>query len=118
MPVSNPTLDAAVCPLAGASDVSADPLQAAEIAVSASLVEALVLLLGIAVGTVVVYQAYRGFRRNGSRPMLYLAIGLLLLGPVHFLLSLPSFGAFSTAAAQQVTDVLGLLAILYSLTRA
>lgn len=32
-----------------------------------------------AVGMFVVYQAYRGYRRNGRRPMLYLAVGIILL---------------------------------------
>jgi hypothetical protein len=31
------------------------------------------------VGAYVAYQAYRGFRRNESRPMQYLSIGLFLL---------------------------------------
>jgi hypothetical protein len=125
MPVSNPSLDAVVRPAATVAgvferplEVFEKPLQSFEVTLDASLVGLLVLLVGVAVGTIVVYQAYRGFRRNASRPMLFLAVGLLLLGPVHFLLSLLSLGAFSTAASQQVVDVLGLLVILYSLTRA
>lgn len=35
-------------------------------------------------GTYIAYQAYRGFRRNESRPMQYLSIGLLLLTGVAF----------------------------------
>ncbi|MFB6087562.1 MAG: hypothetical protein ABEJ85_03485 [Haloarculaceae archaeon] len=42
-------------------------------------------------GLVVGYQAYRGFRRNDSRPMQYLSIGLVLLTAVSF--SLAFFGS-------------------------
>jgi hypothetical protein len=36
-------------------------------------------LLVIALGFLVSYQSYRGYRRNDSTPMLYLSIGFLLL---------------------------------------
>lgn len=87
-------------------------------AVSATLVQFAVVAVGVAVGALVVYQAWRGYRRNDSAPMLFLAVGLLLLGPVHFLLTLPSLGSLPTAAMQQLLDVVGLLVVLYSLTRA
>jgi len=38
-------------------------------------------------GTLIAYQAYRGYRRNGARSMLYLALGLLLLTLFLFLLN-------------------------------
>lgn len=95
-----------------------DPLQAVEFVFDTGTAQLLVALLGLAVGSLVVYQALRGYRRNDSRPMLFLGLGLLLLGPVHFLLTLPSLGAFPTGAALQVVDVFGLVMILYSLTRA
>ena len=41
----------------------------------------------VVVGSYVGYQAYRGFRRNDSRPMQYLSIGLFLLTAVAFGLS-------------------------------
>lgn len=49
-------------------------------------------LLGTSVGTtalglVIGYQAYRGFRRNDSRPMQYLAAGLFLLTAVAYTIS-------------------------------
>lgn len=89
------------------------------ITVGTEAVRLLVVLAGVAVGSVVVYQALRGYRRNDSRPMLFLGVGLLLLGPVYFLLLVaPSLGPFSTGLAQQLLDVLGLGLILYSLTRA
>jgi len=49
-------------------------------------------LLAISVGSVVLglvigYQAYRGFRRNDSRAMQFLSLGLILLTAVPFTLS-------------------------------
>lgn len=93
-------------------------LQAVEVALDVRTLQLLILLTGIGVGGLVVYQAYRGYRRNDSRAMLFLAIGLLLLGPVHFALALLPVGPFPTSVAQQLLDVLGLAGILYSLTRA
>lgn len=50
----------------------------------ALLVAALALT---ALGLVIGYQAYRGFRRNDSRPMQYLSIGLILLTAVAYTIS-------------------------------
>jgi hypothetical protein len=50
--------------------------------------------------------------------MLLLAVGLGLLGPVHFLLSLPPLASLPLAVVGELLDVTGLLVILYSLTRA
>ena len=48
----------------------------------------LVAALGTTVlGIVIGYQAYRGFRRNDSRPMQYLSVGLLLLTGVAYSIS-------------------------------
>ena len=41
------------------------------------------LVLGLVIGV----QAYRGFRRNDSRPMQYLSVGLILLTAVPFTIS-------------------------------
>ena len=41
----------------------------------------------VALGLVIGYQAYRGFRRNDSRPMQYLSLGLILLTAIPFTLS-------------------------------
>jgi hypothetical protein len=92
------------------------PLQS--VTVSAEGVWLAVLALGVVVGSLVAYQAFRGYRRNDSRPMLFLAVGLALLGPVHFLLSLAPLSAAAVGVALQTVDVLGLLAVGYSLTRA
>lgn len=75
------------------------------------------------VGLFVAYQAYRGYRRNDSRPMLYLAVGVLLLTAV------PAAANAGLSAATAATDagillvitlshLAGVLAVLYALTRA
>lgn len=48
--------------------------------------------LGVSIGSVILgliigYQAYRGFRRNDSRSMQFLSLGLILLTAVPFTLS-------------------------------
>ena len=56
-------------------------------AVSTTLVNWAIIALAFGstvLGTYVAYQAYRGFRRNESRPMQFLSIGLLLLTGVAF----------------------------------
>lgn len=47
------------------------------------------VMLGVTFGTVVLglvigYQAYRGFRRNDSRPMQFLSMGLILLTAIAY----------------------------------
>lgn len=46
-----------------------------------------VSIASVVLGLIVGYQAYRGFRRNDSRAMQYLSIGLILLTAVPFTLS-------------------------------
>lgn len=83
------------------------------------LLSVLGLLLVALLGTVIAVQAYRGYRRNDSRPMLYLAVGLALLTLVPFLLNvaLATAGAdrVAIALAENVARLLGLVAITYSL---
>jgi len=80
------------------------------------------------VGSYVGYQAYRGFRRNESRAMEYLSIGLLLLTGVGFSLSfvgslLLRQGVLSPTYRQPLTllvrlvQFLGVACIAYSLHR-
>lgn len=75
------------------------------------------------VGLFVAYQAYRGYRRNDSRPMLFLAVGVLLLTAV------PAGANVGLGAATAATDaeillvisiahLAGVVAVLYALTRA
>ncbi|SNZ17189.1 hypothetical protein SAMN06269185_2917 [Natronoarchaeum philippinense] len=44
-------------------------------------------LVAAALGAFVAAQAYRGYARNGSRPMLFLAIGVAFVTPIPFALS-------------------------------
>ena len=71
-------------------------------------------------GTVIAYQAYRGYRRNDAPSMLYLAAGLLLLTLCPFLINVTVTTAFSarqilTVFLENVSRLAGLVAIMYSL---
>lgn len=86
-----------------------------------------VTLVGIVLGLIVGYQAYRGYRRNDSPAMFWLALGLVLLVVVPLplslalsvldsagLVSLPALGAF-LPLVRKTANVGGLLCILYAL---
>lgn len=92
--------------------------QSVNVALDVGFVRIVFRLLGIAVGSVVVYQALRGYRRNDSRAMLFLGVGLFVLGPVHFAVTLVPGRLAVVALGIEALDVLGLALILYSLTRA
>ncbi|MDF9746044.1 DUF7521 family protein [Natrinema salsiterrestre] len=71
-------------------------------------------------GTVIAYQAYRGYRRNDASSMLYLAIGLLLLTLCPFLVNVALTTVVSPdriviAFLENVSRLCGLVAITYSL---
>lgn len=76
-----------------------------------------------AAGVFVAYQAYRGYQRNASRPMLYLALGIVLLTAVP---ASVNYGLSSVTTATDAEILLpitvahlgGVAAILYALTRA
>jgi len=86
------------------------------------LVRSAVAAVGVVVSLLVVYQAYRGYRRNGSQAMRALAVGIALLGTVHFLLLLPSGTSqeldLGLSILRQVVDLAGLAVVFYALTRA
>ncbi|THE66371.1 hypothetical protein D8Y22_03525 [Salinadaptatus halalkaliphilus] len=78
------------------------------------------------VGIAIAYIAYRGYRRNESRPMLYLAVGFVLVLGVPFVLFLgglplvalvavPSVAEQAIVAASELSQVIGLLIIVYAL---
>lgn len=74
-------------------------------------------------GVFVAYQAYRGSRRNESRPMLYLAVGIVLLTAVpvgvdYGLVALTAATDAEILLMITVSHLAGVLAILYALTRA
>lgn len=83
------------------------------------LLSVLSLLLVALLGTVIAVQAYRGYRRNDSRPMLYLSVGLSLLTLVPFLanvaLATAGVDRVVVALAENFARLLGLVAITYSL---
>lgn len=75
------------------------------------------------VGAFVAFLAYRGYQRNESHPMLYLALGIILLTTVPVGLN---YGLLAVTAATDAKILLvitashlaGVAAILYALTRA
>ncbi|OVE85949.1 DUF7521 family protein [Natronolimnobius baerhuensis] len=78
------------------------------------------LFLVALIGTIIAYQAYRGYRRNDASSMLYLAVGLLLLTLCPFLVNVVSTSftdvdQIVTVFLENVSRLLGLLAIMYSL---
>lgn len=79
--------------------------------------EVLSLLLGLTIA----YTAYRGYRRNDSRPMLYIAVGFLLVLGVPAVLSAVGLGVrveqirIFIGMLVQISEVAGLVAILYAL---
>ena len=73
-------------------------------------------------GSVVAWTAYRGYDRNDSRRMLYLAVGVVFLTAVPFVV-LYALDLLTSATDEQVLlsitvcHLLGLLAIVRSLGR-
>lgn len=93
------------------------PLQ---VGVDASTLTATLIAI---VGAFVAYQGYRGYRRNDSRPMLFLAAGILLLTTIPFLVRqavdvLTITGVAGGEFAALMVSLLGLIAVLYSFTGA
>ena len=76
-------------------------------------------VLSAVIGLFIAYQAYRGYRRNDSRPMLVLAVGFALALAVPFLLLLVYAAApvseTAVAVLSQCSQLSGLFAILYAL---
>lgn len=77
-------------------------------------------LLGALLGLFIAYQAYRGYRRNASRPMLFMAIGFaLILGPpiliLVVLVAVPSLPQATVQAVVQTFEIAGLISIIYAL---
>lgn len=77
-------------------------------------------VLSVIIGVFIAYQAYRGYRRNGSRPMLFIALGFVLVLAVPFCVFLlygilPGVPVTAVIVTSQVSQVSGLVAILYAL---
>lgn len=85
-------------------------------------------LVVILLGLVISWRAYQGFRRNESRPMLLLAIGMMLITVVPTLTELvvvpwfvvrytsPGTGAVSlTLTVSRLCEAVGISVLIYSL---
>ena len=78
-------------------------------------------LLGAGLGVFIAYLAYRGYRRNRSRPMLFVAIGFVLaLGvplaiTIGYLLAPITGGRVIVQLSSQTFEIAGLLCIIYGL---
>ena len=81
----------------------------------------------LALGVAIAYVAFRGYRRNASRPMLFIAIGFILVVAIPGVLSYFVYGLTMVfqvslgidyvylAAILQVSEILGMACILYAL---
>lgn len=90
---------------------------------------ALVLLLALVatgLSALIAYHAYRGYRRNGSRPMLFLAVGFAFITVVPFFVDILFYAVVGRMYRAEVAGVLlpgtkygiqivGLAFVLYSL---
>ncbi len=76
-------------------------------------------VIALVLGAFIVYLAYRGFKRNNSRPLLYVAIGfaLITIGTLAEGILYVEAGSDLLLAIATGTGVtiLGFLAILYSI---
>jgi len=78
-------------------------------------------LVGAALGVFIAYLAWRGYRRNQSRPMLFVSLGFALALGVPLALTLAylalpvSDGRVVIQIVTQTFEVAGLLCIIYGL---
>ena len=76
-------------------------------------------LITMVIGLVIAATAYRGYRRSGSEPMWYLAVGFAIIsvGAVieGILFDVLQFSIFWAGTVQTSIVALGMLVILYSL---
>lgn len=105
-------------------DATAGVDAAAGITTAAGIDAAMLLFVTAAVtavvGAFVAWLAHRGYRRNGSEAMRFLAVGVVCFTVVPFLVTYgagPAVGASDAATllGVLVANVAGLLAVLYSL---
>lgn len=73
----------------------------------------------VVLGVAIAYQAYRGYRRNHSEPLLYVAIGFVFIsvGSVleGILFDVFDFSIFYAGTAQTTIVATGMVFILYAL---
>lgn len=78
-------------------------------------------LAGAALGVFIAYLAYRGYRRNDSRPMLFVSLGFALALGLPFVITLlylvlPITGwQVALQVIIQTIEIAGLLCIVYGL---
>ncbi len=76
-------------------------------------------LITVALGLLIAYQAFRGYRAHGNEPMLYVAIGFLFIsiGAVieGVLFDVAGLSIFLAGTIQTAIVAVGMLVILYSL---
>jgi uncharacterized membrane protein (DUF441 family) len=76
-------------------------------------------LVALVLGTFIVYLAYTGYRRNRSKPLLYVALGFGLItagtiaeGVLYVILGSQLLAAIATGTA---VTVIGFIVIIYSI---
>lgn len=76
-------------------------------------------LVTMVLGFLIAYQAYRGYRRNHSRPMLYVAIGFVLIsfGAVieGLLFDVVGLTLSDSGTVATIIVAIGMLSVLYAL---
>jgi hypothetical protein len=76
-------------------------------------------LITMVLGFLIAYQAYRGYRKHDSKPMLYLAVGFLFIsvGAIieGILFDVVGLEIYIAGTVQTVIVAVGMLVILYSL---
>lgn len=76
-------------------------------------------LVTMSLGLLIAYQAYRGYRRNDSPPMLFIAVGFLFIsvGAIiqGLLFEFLDTNIFDAGAIQTALVAIGMLFVLYSL---
>lgn len=81
------------------------------------LIVAKLIVLGL--GLVIAITAYRGYQRHGSKAMLYLAVGFVLISVgtaiEGLLFELLDLDIFLASAIQTMVAASGMLVVLYSL---
>lgn len=98
----------------------ASPLSVGPFETTTDLALVLYEQVGAALGLFIAYLAYRGYRRNDSRPMLFIALGFfLILAPAVLLflvlLFFPDLPETAVQVAVQTFEIGGMLSIIYAL---
>lgn len=83
------------------------------------LVASIAKIIALFLGTFIVYLAYKGYRRNASKPLLYVALGFglitagtLLEGVLFVILGSDILAAIAIGT---VATVIGFLVMIYSI---